>query len=346
VDGDHTMETLKGLNRETTLFIIVSKTFTTQETLTNSNTIRNWFLSEASEKDIARHFAAVSTNLEAVALYGIASENIFPMWDWVGGRFSLWGAVGLSTCCAIGYDHFESLLKGAHEMDLHFKNTEFSENIPVILALISVWYINFFNAETEVVVPYSQYLTKLVPYLQQAIMESNGKSVDRNGTRVDYQTGSIVWGNTGTNSQHAFFQLLHQGTKLIPADFIGFAESLHGNLDHQNKLTANFLAQTEALMQGTKGVSVENSFKNFEGNRPSNTLLIKNLTPANLGSLIALYEHKLFVQGIVWNIFSFDQWGVELGKKVANKLLEAISNSDVSLVENQSTKNLIKRLGR
>lgn len=230
-------------------------------------------------------------------------------------------------------------------MDLHFKNTEFSENIPVILALISVWYNNFFNAETEVVVPYSQYLTKLVAYLQQAVMESNGKSVDRNGNPVNYQTGNIVWGSTGTNSQHAFFQLLHQGTKLIPADFIGFTESLHGNLDPQNKLMANFLAQTEALMQGTEGVSVENNFKNFEGNRPTNTILIKKLTPKNLGSLIALYEHKLFVQGIVWNIFSFDQWGVELGKKVANKLLDAISDSDVSHVTNQSTKNLINRLG-
>jgi len=342
VDGDHVMEVLKQLDRETTLFIIVSKTFTTQETLTNANTIRNWFLQEASESDIPKHFAAVSTNLGAVKDFGIASENIFPMWDWVGGRFSLWSAVGLSTCCAIGYTNFEALLKGANEMDKHFKDSEFSENIPVILALISVWYNNFFMSETEAVIPYSQYLSKLVPYLQQAIMESNGKSVDRNGDSVDYETGTIIWGSTGTNAQHAFFQLIHQGTKIIPTDFIGFSESLYGDIDHQNKLMSNFIAQTEALLQGTDGIEVPTNFRRFEGNKPTNTLLIKKLTPKNLGGLIALYEHKLFVQGIVWNIFSYDQWGVELGKKIGMATLNAIENEQS--MTNTSTNSLLNRL--
>ena len=342
VDGDHVNEVLKKLDRETTLFIIVSKTFTTQETLTNANTVRNWFLEHASETDIAKHFAAVSTNLEAVSGFGIATENIFPMWDWVGGRFSLWSAVGLSTCCAVGYDNFEQLLKGANEMDKHFKDTDFSENMPVILAMLSVWYNNFFKAETEAVIPYSQYLSKLVPYLQQAIMESNGKSVDRNEDPIDYETGTIVWGSTGTNAQHAFFQLLHQGTKIIPTDFIGFSESLYGNQDHQNKLMANFLAQTEALLQGTEGTEVATDFRKFEGNKPTNTLLIKKLTPHSLGSLIALYEHKLFVQGIVWNIFSYDQWGVELGKKIGLTTLEAIESNGNT--KNASTNNLLKKI--
>ena len=342
VDGDHVNEVLKKLDRETTLFIIVSKTFTTQETLTNANTVRKWFLERASETDIAKHFAAVSTNLEAVSGFGIATENIFPMWDWVGGRFSLWSAVGLSTCCAVGYDNFEQLLKGANEMDKHFKDTDFSENMPVILAMLSVWYNNFFKAETEAVIPYSQYLSKLVPYLQQAIMESNGKSVDRNEDPIDYETGTIVWGSTGTNAQHAFFQLLHQGTKIIPTDFIGFSESLYGNQDHQNKLMANFLAQTEALLQGTEGTEVATDFRKFEGNKPTNTLLIKKLTPHSLGSLIALYEHKLFVQGIVWNIFSYDQWGVELGKKIGLTTLEAIESNGNT--KNASTNNLLKKI--
>ena len=342
VDGDHVNEVLKKLDRETTLFIIVSKTFTTQETLTNANTVRKWFLEHASETDIAKHFAAVSTNLEAVSGFGIATENIFPMWDWVGGRFSLWSAVGLSTCCAVGYDNFEQLLKGANEMDKHFKDTDFSENMPVILAMLSVWYNNFFKAETEAVIPYSQYLSKLVPYLQQAIMESNGKSVDRNEDPIDYETGTIVWGSTGTNAQHAFFQLLHQGTKIIPTDFIGFSESLYGNQDHQNKLMANFLAQTEALLQGTEGTEVATDFRKFEGNKPTNTLLIKKLTPHSLGSLIALYEHKLFVQGIVWNIFSYDQWGVELGKKIGLTTLEAIESDGNT--KNASTNNLLKKI--
>ncbi len=344
VDGDHVMETIKDLDRETTLFIIVSKTFTTQETLTNANTVRSWFLEKASTKDIAKHFVAVSTNLEAVKEFGIAEENIFPLWDWVGGRFSLWSAVGLSICCAVGYDNFESLLKGANKMDKHFAETDFSENMPVILALLSIWYNNFFKAETEVVIPYSQYLSKLVPYLQQAIMESNGKSTDRNGEKVRYETGTIVWGSTGTNGQHAFFQLIHQGTKLIPADFIAFSNSLYGNKDHQNKLLANCFAQTEALLLGTYNTGVENNFKQFEGNKPTNTILIEKLTPESLGKLIALYEHKLFVQGVIWNIFSYDQWGVELGKKLAKGTLSAIENGGNYYKTNCSTKNLISKL--
>lgn len=346
VDGDHVMETLKKLDSETTLFIIVSKTFTTQETLTNATTIRDWFLEKASKDDIAKHFVAVSTNLHAVKDFGIDSENIFPMWEWVGGRFSLWSVVGLSTCCAIGYNHFEALLKGANEMDKHFRESDFKENIPIIMALLSIWYANFFTSETEAVIPYSQYMTKLIPYLQQAVMESNGKSVDRNGDLIEYQTGTIVWGNTGTNSQHAFFQLLHQGTKLIPTDFIAFSQSLYGEEDHQNKLLANFFAQTEGLLQGTEDVSVENNFKKFDGNRPSNSILIKKLTPKNFGSLIALYEHKLFSQGIIWNIFSYDQWGVELGKKLAENTLEAIEKQQYSGVENQSTLNLLRIIFR
>lgn len=344
VDGDHVMESIKDLDRETTLFIIVSKTFTTQETLTNAQTIRNWFLEKASEKDVAKHFVAVSTNLEAVSNFGIAAENIFPMWDWVGGRFSLWSTVGLSIACAVGYQNFEDLLKGAHEMDNHFRETPFSENIPVTLALLSIWYNNFYKAESECIVPYSQYLNKLVAYLQQGIMESNGKSVDRNGNAINYQTGTIVWGSTGTNAQHAFFQLIHQGTKLIPTDFIAFTQSLYGNKDHQNKLLANCFAQTEALLQGTYGSEVENNFKKFEGNKPTNTLLIKKLTPKSLGSLIAMYEHKLFVQGVIWNIFSYDQWGVELGKKLAKGTLYAIENKNVTQISNSSTKQLLKKL--
>ena len=344
VDGDHVMETLKDLDRETTLFIIVSKTFTTQETLTNAQTIRKWFLAEASEFDIEKHFVAVSTNLKDVANFGIASDNIFPMWDWVGGRFSLWSAVGLSVACAVGYANFEDLLKGANEMDKHFAATEFEGNIPVVLALLSVWYNNFFKAESECVVPYSQYLSKLVAYLQQGIMESNGKSTDRNGTPIDYQTGTVVWGSTGTNAQHAFFQLIHQGTKLIPTDFIAFCKSLHGNEDHQNKLLANCFAQTEALLQGTYGSETENNFKVFAGNKPTNTILIEQLSPKSLGSLIAMYEHKLFVQGVVWNIFSYDQWGVELGKKLAKGTLAAIQNENEISTMNASSQILINRL--
>jgi len=337
IDGDHVQEIIKKLNPETTLFVIVSKTFTTQETLTNATTIKNWFLQSASKNDVAKHFVAVSTNLTSVTEFGIDPTNIFTMWDWVGGRFSLWSTVGLSISLAVGYNNFKDLLIGAFEMDEHFKNTSFENNAPIVLSLISIWYANFFNAETEVILPYTQYLNKLAPYLQQAIMESNGKSIDRNGNKVNYQTGTIIWGSTGTNSQHAFMQLLHQGTKLIPADFIGFKNSLYGNKEHHNKLMANFFAQTQALAEGktkeevhldlkTQGKLNEIEslllYKVFEGNKPSTTILIEKLSPKTLGSLIAFYEHKIFVQGVIWNIFSFDQFGVELGKELAQKLYQ------------------------
>lgn len=358
VDGDHVQEVLKKVNPETTLFIIASKTFTTQETLTNAETVRKWFLQTASEKDIAQHFAAVSTNISKVTEFGIAKDNIFPMWDWVGGRFSLWSAVGLSIALGVGYDNFEQLLHGANEMDEHFKNTSFEKNIPVVLALLSIWHNNFFGAETEALIPYTQYLQKLAPYLQQGIMESNGKSIGRNGFPVNYQTGTIVWGEPGTNSQHAFFQLIHQGTKLIPTDFIGFIKPLYGEQDHHNKLMSNFFAQTEALLMGKTKEQVINEFaaqgklehevrdlipfKVFEGNKPTNTLLIDQLTPASLGKLIALYEHKIFVQGVIWNIFSYDQWGVELGKQLANSILEEIKLNKVKF-HDSSTMNLLKK---
>jgi glucose-6-phosphate isomerase len=337
IDGDHVQEVIKTLNPETTLFVIVSKTFTTQETLTNSTTIKKWFLQTASESDVAKHFVAVSTNLKAANDFGIDTENVFTMWDWVGGRFSLWSTVGLSISLAVGFNNFKELLIGAFEMDEHFRNTPFENNAPVVLSLIGIWYTNFFNAETEVILPYTQYLSKFAPYLQQAIMESNGKSVDRNGKKVTYQTGNVIWGSTGTNAQHAFMQLLHQGTKLIPADFIGFKESLYGNKEHHTKLMANFFAQTQALAEGktkeeahldlkTQGKMNEIEsllpYKVFEGNKPSTTILINKLTPKTLGSLIAFYEHKIFVQGVIWNIFSFDQFGVELGKELANKYLQ------------------------
>lgn len=344
IDGDDVAEKLKILNPETTLFIIVSKSFTTQETIVNASFVRDWFLKNASEAAIEKHFVAVSTNKKGAKDFGISEENIFSMQDWVGGRFSLWSSVGLSICCAVGFKNFEAMLKGAFEMDAHFKNEDFSKNIPVVLALLSIWYNNFFKAESEAVVPYSQYLNKLVPYLQQAIMESNGKSIDRNGEKINYQTGTIVWGNVGSNSQHAYFQLLHQGTKLIPTDFIGFAEPLAGNTNNHNILMANYLAQTEALWEGTHSKAVENTFKIFEGNKPTNSILIKKLTPKNLGSLIAMYEHKLFVQGIIWNIFSYDQWGVELGKTVAKGTLSAIENNKPEKIENTSTINLLKKV--
>ncbi|UKM65802.1 glucose-6-phosphate isomerase [Flavobacteriaceae bacterium GSB9] len=348
VDGDHVNEVIKKLDPETTLFVIVSKTFTTQETLSNANTIKEWFLKSALENAIAKHFVAVSTNIKNVKAFGIDENNIFPMWDWVGGRFSLWSAVGLSISLAVGYDNFDSLLSGAHKMDEHFKNEDFSSNIPVILALISVWYNNFFEAESEAIIPYSQYLNQFATYLQQGIMESNGKSVDRNGKPIDYQTGTIIWGEPGTNAQHAFFQLIHQGTKLIPADFIGFAESLHGNQDHQDKLMSNFLAQTEALLNGKteQQVIAESTqsnviaFKVFKGNKPTNTIFINKLTPESLGKLIAMYEHKIFVQGIIWNIFSYDQFGVELGKQLANKILQEFNNSATNS-HDSSTQNLL-----
>ena len=353
VDGDHVNEILKKINPETTLFVIVSKTFTTQETLTNSETIREWFLQSANQNDVAKHFVAVSTNIQKVTEFGIDSNNIFPMWDWVGGRFSLWSAVGLSINLAVGFDNFDALLKGANQMDEHFKNESLDKNIPVVLALISIWYNNFFEAESEALIPYTQYLQKLAPYLQQGIMESNGKSIGRDGKPVNYQTGTIIWGEPGTNSQHAFFQLIHQGTKLIPTDFIGYVKPLYGNQDHHNKLMSNFFAQTEALLNGknkeqvqdefdAQGVDKERAefllpFKVFTGNKPTNTLLINQLTPQSLGSLIALYEHKIFVQGIIWNIFSYDQWGVELGKQLANSILDDINSSDVKEHDSSTT---------
>lgn len=358
VDGDHVNEVLKKLNPETTLFVIVSKTFTTQETLSNANTIKDWFLKSASKADIAKHFVAISTNIENVKGFGIDEANIFPMWNWVGGRFSLWSAVGLSISLAVGYNNFDKLLAGAHEMDVHFKSEDFKTNIPVVLALIGIWYTNFFESESEAVIGYSQYLNQFATYLQQANMESNGKSVDRNGENVTYQTGNIVWGEPGTNSQHAFFQLIHQGTKLIPADFIGFAKSLHGNNDHQDKLMSNFIAQTEALLNGKSKEEVINEFKAqnisdttikqltpfkvFKGNKPTNTLLIEQLTPESLGKLIALYEHKIFVQGVIWNVYSYDQFGVELGKQLATKILKEFNTSDLIANHDSSTLNLLE----
>jgi len=357
VDGDHVNEIIKKINPETTLFVIVSKTFTTQETLTNSETIRSWFLKSAKQEDVAKHFVAVSTNIQKVTEFGIDTNNIFPMWDWVGGRFSLWSAVGLSISLAVGFDNFDNLLKGANKMDEHFKTETFDKNIPVVLALLSIWYNNFFGAESEALIPYTQYLQKLAPYLQQGIMESNGKSVGRDGKPVNYQTGTIIWGEPGTNSQHAFFQLIHQGTKLIPTDFIGYVKPLYGDNDHHDKLMSNFFAQTEALLNGKtpeqvkaefdkQGVSTEKAefllpFKVFSGNRPTNTILIQKLTPESLGSLIALYEHKIFVQGVIWNIFSYDQWGVELGKQLANSILEEINSKSVNQHDN-STSFLLK----
>ena len=345
VDGDHVQEILKKINPETALFVVASKTFTTQETLTNAETVRTWFLQSATQKDIAKHFIAVSANIKKANDFGIAEENIFPMWDWVGGRFSLWSAVGLTISLAVGFDNFEKLLSGANKMDEHFKTESFNKNIPVILALLTIWYNNFFGAESEALIPYTQYLQKLAPYLQQGIMESNGKSVGRDGFPVNYQTGTIIWGEPGTNSQHAFFQLIHQGTKLIPTDFIGFKKSLHNDKIHHDKLMSNFFAQSEALLNGKTeaqvldefkkaGVSQEQAtalmpFKVFQGNKPTTTFLIDSLTPETLGSLIAMYEHKIFVQGIIWNIFSYDQWGVELGKQLANSILEEIQQKEI-----------------
>lgn len=356
IDGDHINETLAQLNPETTLFVIVSKTFSTQETLANANTVREWFLKSGSQKDIEKHFVAVSSNVKKVKAFGILEDNIFAMWNWVGGRFSLWSAVGLTISLSLGFSNFENLLKGANKMDTHFKTEDFKTNIPVVLALLSVWYNNFFKSETEAVIAYSQYLNKLTSYLQQGVMESNGKSVDRNGLPVNYQTGTIVWGETGTNSQHAFFQLIHQGTKLIPVDFIGFAKSLHGNQAHHDKLISNYVAQTEAFLHGKKREEVKNDlvlknnsketvdrilpFKVFEGNKPTNSIFINKLTPESLGELLAMYEHKIFVQGIVWNIYSYDQYGVELGKQLANTILSEIKEEKTS-VHDTSTNSLL-----
>lgn len=356
VDGDHVQEVIKDLNPETTLFVIVSKSFSTQETLTNSTTIRKWFTSKAPVDAVAKHFVAVSSNVKAVEEFGIENENIFPMWDWVGGRFSLWSAVGLSISLSIGYNNFEALLKGAHKMDVHFRDTGFENNIPVQLALLTIWYNNFFKAETQAVIPYSQYLHRFPAYLQQAIMESNGKGVDRNGNEVSYQTGNIVWGEPGTNSQHAFFQLIHQGTKLIPADFIGFRKSLHEEKGHHDKLMANFFAQTEALLQGKDSEEVKREledkkveasqvkkllpFKVFKGNNPTTTILLEKLSPESLGKLIAMYEHQIFVQGIIWNVYSYDQWGVELGKQLATNILNEIEKNDLGEHDSSTFKML------
>jgi len=357
VDGDHVFEVIKNLNPETTLFIVVSKTFTTQETLSNANTIKSWLTKQLGESSVSKHFAAVSTNQKAIKEFGINPENVFPMNDWVGGRFSLWSSVGLSISLSIGYENFSNLLLGANKMDEHFKTTKFDSNIPVVLALLSIWYNNFFKAETEGVIPYTQYLNRLPAYLQQAIMESNGKSVDRSGNNISYQTGNIIWGDTGTNSQHAFFQLIHQGTKLIPCDFIGFKKPLKKENKQHDKLMSNFFAQTEALMMGksekqvleelkqtdlsAKEFEFLKNFKVFSGNKPTNTILIDKLTPQSLGSLIAMYEHKIFVQGVIWNIFSYDQWGVELGKQLAAKVLGEINGNKISS-HDKSTEFLLK----
>ena len=356
VDGDHINEVLKDLNPETTLFVIVSKSFTTQETLANATTAKKWFLNFAEEKWVANHFAAVSTNLKMIDEFGIDQKNVFTMWNWVGGRFSLWSSVGLSIALAIGYDLFEELLDGAHGMDKHFAEAPSASNIPTRMALLTVWYNNFMGAETEALIPYTQYLHRFPAYLQQAIMESNGKGVDRQGNEVTYQTGNIVWGEPGTNAQHAFFQLIHQGTKLIPVDFIGFVHSLHGDTSHHDKLMSNFFAQTEALLNGKSAEQVKTELlaegksseeieallphKVFKGDNPTTTLLMNRLTPYNLGALIAAYEHKIFVQGVIWNIFSYDQWGVELGKQLAKTILEEW-NTKKEAPHDPSTKELL-----
>lgn len=358
VDGDHVMEVLKKVNPATTLFVVVSKTFTTQETLSNATTAKKWLVEALGENAVADHFVAVSTNLAAIYAFGIQSENVFPMNDWVGGRFSLWSAVGLPIALAVGPDNFEALLDGANLMDEHFATAPFEDNIPVMLALLTVWYNNFLGAQSEAVIPYTQYLNRLPAYLQQGIMESNGKSVDRAGKAVSYNTGNIIWGEPGTNSQHAFFQLIHQGTKLIPAHFIGFSTALHGNKDHHDKLMANFFAQTEALMSGKTEEQVREEliqkgmdktemehlvpFKIFTGNKPTTTLLIDKLTPNTLGALVAMYEHKIFVEGVVWNIYSYDQWGVELGKQLASVILDEMDNS-TSVKHDSSTAQLLAR---
>ncbi len=356
VDGTHIAETLKDLNPETTLFIVASKTFTTQETMTNAHSARDWFLKEAkNEEFVAKHFVALSTNQEGVSKFGIDTDNMFQFWNWVGGRYSLWSAIGLSICLGVGYDKFIEILEGAHEMDNHFETSKFEENIPVILALLGVWYNNFYKADSYALLPYDQYMHRFAAYFQQGDMESNGKYVDRNGEKVDYQTGPVIWGEPGTNGQHAFYQLIHQGTKLIPADFLAPAKTLNPVGDHHNKLMSNFFAQTEALAFGKSKKVVQNElsektkeeidfltpFKIFEGNRPTNSILFEKLNPKTLGSLIAMYEHKIFVQGIIWNIFSFDQWGVELGKQLANQILPELESESDVLSHDSSTNGLI-----
>jgi len=358
VDSTHIVNVLKEVDPETTLFIIASKTFTTQETMTNAESAKRWFLDVAKdEKFVKNHFIAISTNQEAVEAFGIDPDNMFEFWEWVGGRYSLWSSIGMSIACAVGFDTFEELLLGAEAMDQHFLNNPADKNIPTILALLGVWYNNFFGAETHAILPYDQYMHAFAPYLQQGDMESNGKYVSRNGEKVTYQTGPIIWGEPGTNGQHAFYQLIHQGTKLIPCDFLAAANSQNPLSDHHEKLLANFFAQTEALMMGKTKEAVEAEFKAagaseeqielltpfkvFEGNRPTNSILFKELNARTLGSLIAMYEHKIFVQGIIWNIFSFDQWGVELGKQLAKKILPKLSSNDIVSDHDASTNGLI-----
>ena len=358
VDGTHITETLNRLNPQTTLFMIASKTFTTQETMTNAFSARSWFLEAARDaQHIARHFVAISTNSAAVEKFGIDKDNMFIFWDWVGGRYSLWSAIGLSIACYIGFDNFQDLLQGAFEMDQHFRSAPFDQNIPVMLALIGIWYNNFFDAQTEAILPYDQYMHRFPAYFQQGNMESNGKSVDREGQKVDYQTGPIIWGEPGTNGQHAFYQLIHQGTRLIPADFLAPAISHNSVGDHHQILLSNFFAQTEALMNGKTADEVKAELKNdgksdkeikklwpqkvFEGNRPTNSILFRQLTPKMLASLIAMYEHKIFVQGVIWNIFSFDQWGVELGKQLAKKILPELADDKPINTHDSSTNGLI-----
>ncbi len=357
VDAADVIETLKKLNPETTLFCIASKTFTTQETMTNANTAKRWFLENANQTDVAKHFVAISTNETEVKAFGIDPANMFRFWDWVGGRYSLWSAIGLSIACTVGYQNFIELLEGAYAMDEHFKNSPSEENIPITLALVGIWYNNFFGTETEAIIPYNQYLNHFSSYFQQGNMESNGKSVDRNGNPINYQTGPIIWGQPGTNGQHAFFQLIHQGTKLIPCDFLAAINSQNPIGNHHQTLLANFFAQTEALAFGKSkeqakqemidaGLSEEKiklllPYKVFEGNKPSNSILFDKLNPKTLGSLIAMYEHKIFVQGIIWNIYSFDQWGVELGKELATNILPELENNIEVKSHDSSTNGLI-----
>jgi glucose-6-phosphate isomerase len=350
VDGTHIAETLKKITPDETLFLIASKTFTTQETMTNAFTARSWFLEHAKdEAHVAKHFVALSTNEKEVVKFGIDKQNMFVFWDWVGGRYSLWSAIGLSIVLTIGYGNFDQLLRGAYETDEHFRNTPFEKNIPVIMALVGLWYTNFLDAQTEAILPYDQYLHRFAAYFQQGNMESNGKSVDRNGKPVEYKTGPVIWGEPGTNGQHAFYQLIHQGTLLIPCDFIAPAITHNPIGDHHVKLLSNFFAQTEALMNGktVEELKKENvpdhliPYKLFSGNRPTNSFLVKQITPFTLGQLIALYEHKIFVQGIIWNIYSFDQWGVELGKQLANKILPELQDSKPVNSHDASTNGLM-----
>lgn len=360
VDGTHIAETLKKVDPETTLFMIASKTFTTQETMTNAHTARSWFLEQAKDDEhIKKHFVAISTNAEGVEKFGIDTRNMFEFWDWVGGRYSLWSAIGLSIACTIGFENFRALLEGAHAMDKHFREEAFEKNMPVILALLGIWYNNFFGADSHALLPYDQYMHRFAAYFQQGDMESNGKYVDRNGEKVNYQTGPIIWGEPGTNGQHAFYQLIHQGTKLIPCDFLAPANSHNPVGDHHPKLMANFFAQTEALMNGKseeevlaemkeqnlseKEIEDLKAFKVFEGNRPTNSILFRKLDPRTLGSLVAMYEHKIFVQGVIWNIYSFDQWGVELGKQLAKKILPELQSEETVNTHDSSTNGLINR---